>query len=158
VEPQMFKKILFYADFSENSRWAFAYALRLANTFQAKLLILHVTRGPVYPEQLLYYLPPERLEERTAMKMGEIKKELDAHYLQRVEGFKEYEILLREGVTFYEIIQMAKEEYVDLIVMGSLKKKGMKELLFGSTAEMVLKESPCPVLIIGTPGERISMP
>jgi nucleotide-binding universal stress UspA family protein len=153
----MFKKILFFADFSENSHWAFTCALNLAKTFHAKLLVLHVTWGPRYPEQLLFYLPPEKLEEKTAFKMDDIKKNLNTHYLQEMEDFEEYEILLREGFAFYEIIQMAKKESVDLIVMGTYRKKGIEELLFGSTAEKVLKESPCPVLIAGLRGKRYSM-
>jgi nucleotide-binding universal stress UspA family protein len=55
----MFKKILFFAEFSEISRKAFTYALHLAKIHQAKLLILVVTAAPGYPEALLFYLPPE---------------------------------------------------------------------------------------------------
>ena len=154
----MFKKILFFGDFSKNSRWAFTYALNLAKTFHAKLLILHVARGPVYPEQLLFFLPSEKLEEQQAFKMEEIKRELNTYYLQKMEGFKEYEILLRGGVAFYEIIQTTKKESVDLIVMGTYGKKGIEQFLFGSTAEKVLKESPCPVLIVGLQSEKFIMP
>jgi nucleotide-binding universal stress UspA family protein len=154
----MFKKILFISDFSENSRWAFTYALNFAKTFHAKLLILHVIRGQKYPEQLLFYLPPEKLEEQKTFKMEELKRELNTYYLKNMEGFKEYEVLLREGVAFYEIIQITKEESVDLIVMGTYGKKGIEEFLFGSTAEKVLGESPCPVLIVGLLREKFIMP
>jgi len=154
----MFKEVLFFADFSENSRWAFPYALNLARTFHAKLLILHVARRPVYPEQLLFFLPSEKLEEQQTFKMEEIKRKLNTYYLQKMEGFKEYEILLREGVASYEIIQTTKKESVDLIVMGTYGKEGTEEFLFGSTAEKLLKESPCPVLIVGLQGEKFIAP
>lgn len=144
----MFKKILFFADFSENSRRAFTYAINLARAFHARLLILHVTQRPVYPEQLLYYLPPKKLEKQKALEIERIENELNDHYLQKIEGFKEYEVLLREGAVFYEIIQMAKKESVDVIVIGTRRKKGIFDILFGSTSEILAKESPCPVLIV----------
>lgn len=144
----MFKKIMFSSDFSENSRQAFTYAINLARTFHARLLILHVIRGPVYPEQLLYYLPPKKLEEQKALRIERIENELNNHYLQKIEGFKEYEVLLREGAVFYEIIEVAKKESVDVIVIGRRRKKGIIDILFGSTSEILAKESPCPVLIV----------
>jgi nucleotide-binding universal stress UspA family protein len=154
----MFKKILSCTDFSENSHWAFTYALTLAKTFKSKLLILHVTPEPVHPDQLSIYLPPEKLEELKASQKKELDKELKTHYLQKMRGFKNYQVIFKEGEPFLEIIQMARKESVDLIVMGTHGRTGLDHILFGSTAEKVVRKSPCPVMTIRLPGKQFTMP
>lgn len=154
----MFKKILFCTDFSEDSHWAFTYALDLAKTYKATLLIFHVTYEPVHPEQLSLYLPPEKLEELKTSQKKEIDQQLKAHYTQKMGRFKNYQIFLKVGEPFLEIIQKAKKDSADLIVMGTHGRTGLDHILFGSTAEKVVRKSPCPVLTIRHPGRRFSMP
>ena len=156
----MFKKILFCTDFSENSHLAFTYALDLAKTYQVQLLILHVTPNPLYPysDQLSLYLSEEKMEELEGSEREKVDRELNTHYLQKMDGFKDYKVLLKKGVAFYEIIQTVKEESVDLVVMGTHGRTGLDHILFGSTAEKVVRKSPCPVLTIRLPGKRFKMP
>jgi len=156
----MFKKILFCTDFSENAHWAFTYALDLAKTYQAKLLILHVTPDPVfiYPDLINAYISEKILLEIEASEEKKMDQEFDTYYLQKMDGFKDYKVLLKKGVAFYEIIQTAREEAVDLIVMGTHGKTGLDHILFGSTAERVVRKSPCPVLSVRLPGKRFVMP
>ena len=154
----MFKKILFCTDFSEDSHWAFTYAFDLAKTYKCKLFIIHVTPEPVHPEQLSIYLPQEKLEELRASQKKEIDQQLVTHYLKKMKRFKNYQVVLKEGEPFVEIIQMAKRESTDLIVMGTHGRTGLDHILFGSTAEKVVRKSPCPVLTIRLPGKRFSMP
>jgi nucleotide-binding universal stress UspA family protein len=154
----MFKKILFCTDFSENSHWAFTYALNLAKNYKSKLFIIHVTPVPNHPEQLSIYLPPEKLEELRIAQRKELEKELKTFYLRKLKEFKNYKIFFKEGEPFIEIIQMAKKESVDLIVMGTHGRTGLNHVLFGSTAEKVVRKSPCPVLTIRLPGKRFKMP
>jgi nucleotide-binding universal stress UspA family protein len=154
----MFKKILFCTDFSENSHWAFTYALNLAKNYKSKLFIIHVTPVPNHPEQLSIYLPPEKLEELRIAQRKELEKELKTFYLRKLKEFKNYKIFFKEGEPFIEIIQMAKKKSVDLIVMGTHGRTGLDHVLFGSTAEKVVRKSPCPVLTIRLPGKRFKMP
>src|SRR5512139_47516 len=154
----MFKKILFCTDFSKNSHWAFTYALNLAKNYNAKLFILHVTPVPTCPEQLTIYLPPEKLRELMIAQKNELEKELNTHYLRKLSEIEKYKVLFKEGEPFMEIIQMAKKESVNLIVMGTHGRTGLDHVLFGSTAEKVVRKSPCPVLTIPLPGKRFKMP
>ena len=154
----MFKKILFCTDFSEDSHWAFTYAFDLVKTYKCKLFIFHVTPEPVHPEQLSIYLPQEKLGELRASQKKEIDRQLVTHYLKKMKRFKNYQVVLKEGEPFVEIIQMAKRESTDLIVMGTHGRTGLDHILFGSTAEKVVRKSPCPVLTIRLPGKRFSMP
>lgn len=154
----MFKKILFCTDFSEDSHWAFSYALNLAKTYQSKLFILHVTPEPVHPEQLSIYLSEEKLKELKVSQKKELEHQLKTHYLKKLRGFKNYEVLIREGEAFLEILQTAKKKSVDLIVMGTHGRTGLDHILFGSTAEKVVRRSPSPVLTVRLPGRKFSMP
>jgi nucleotide-binding universal stress UspA family protein len=154
----MFKKILFCTDFSENAQWAFTYALRLAKTFKSKLLILHVTPEPVHPEQLSIYLPEEKLDELRISQKKEIDQQLKTRYIKKMRAFKDYKVVLKEGEPFVEIIQIAKKNSADLIVMGTHGRSGLDHILFGSTAEKVVRKSPCPVLTIRLPGRKFTMP
>lgn len=154
----MFKKILFCTDFSENSHFAFTYALHLARTHRSKLLILHVSPEAVFPEQLSIYLPSEKMEEFwSSQKMG-VDQEIKTNYIQKMEGFDNYRVLFKEGEPFLEIIRTAKGESVDLIVMGTHGRTGLDHIFFGSTAERVVRKSPCPVMTIRLPGKEFIMP
>jgi nucleotide-binding universal stress UspA family protein len=156
----MIREILFCTDFSENSHWAFTYALDLAKTYHARLLILHVMRDPIfiYPEEMSGLVAEERLQEFEVIEKEKMDQELDTHYLRQMGEFKDYRALMKKGIAFYEIIQTAKEETVDLIVMGTHGRTGLDHVLFGSTAERVVRKSPVPVLTVRLPGKRFVMP
>jgi nucleotide-binding universal stress UspA family protein len=90
-----------------------------------------------------------------------VKQEINTRYLSKIEGFKKVEIFAREageGQAFYEIIQVARKESADLIVMGTHGRTGIDHLLLGSIAENVVRKSPCPVLTVRLPGIKFIMP
>jgi len=146
----MFKKILFCTDFSENSHYAFSYALNLAKTYKAKLCILHVT-----PEPVDIYRPSEDVEKVVkSHRQKVIDQEMKTQYLDKMEGYKDCKVLVKEGLVFDEIIQTAKKESVSVIVMGTHGRTGIDKILVGSTAEKVVRNSPVPVLTVRLPGKK----
>lgn len=154
----MFKKILFCTDFSENSHYAFTYALDLAKTYKSSLVIFHVTPPPVHPEQLSIYLPTEKLEELKKSQKQEVEHLLKENYLKKMSNFKNVRVVFKEGEPFVEIIRMARKESADIIVMGTHGRTGLDHVFFGSTAEKVVRKSPCPVLTVRLPGRKFRMP
>ena len=62
------------------------------------------------------------------------------------------------GTTFLEIIQAARDEGVDMIVMGTHGRTGLAHVLIGSVAERVVREAPCPVLTVKNPKHEFVKP
>jgi len=135
------KTILFPTDFSEASEAAFQYAVEFARGSNGRLLIVHV-QEPIHPivGGELAYLPsfetdPEQLAAALSKIVPDDPQLTYAHQL--VQG---------EPVT--EIVNLAKAEHADLIILGTHGRTGVARLLMGSTAEQVLRRAPCPVLAV----------
>jgi nucleotide-binding universal stress UspA family protein len=71
---------------------------------------------------------------------------------------KDVEKIVERGVPFVEIIRTAKEKKADLIVIGTHGRTGIDHMLFGSTAEKVVRKAPCPVLTVRIAGKEFKMP
>jgi nucleotide-binding universal stress UspA family protein len=142
----MFKAILFATDFSESSDHAFQYALSLARRFESRLGIIHVISEPV--DLRGFYVPHisfDKLEEEIeqgALKIMEKFCRTHAHDYARLESF------VVPGIPYDEIIKKAEEISADLIVVGTHGRTGLDHVLFGSTAEKVVRKSLIPVMTI----------
>ena len=75
-----------------------------------------------------------------------------------IKGKISVEAVVVQGVPFTEIIRMAKEYMVDLIVLGTHGRTGLSQAIMGSVAERVVRKSPCPVLTIRHPEHEFIMP
>jgi universal stress protein A len=104
------------------------------------------------------YLSKEKLEELKSSQTEDVHKEIKMNYLQKMKGFDNYRVLLEEGEPFLKILQIVKKESVHLIVMGTHGRTGLDHILFGSTAERVVRKSPCPVMTVRLPGKKFTMP
>lgn len=142
----MFKTILFATDFSESSDHAFQYALSLARKFDSLLGIIHVISEPV--DLRGFYVPHisfDKLEEEIeegARKMMEKFCRTHSQEYSKVESF------VVPGIPYDEIIRKALEIGADLIVIGTHGRTGLDHVLFGSTAEKVVRKSTIPVMTI----------
>lgn len=142
-------KILTAIDFSENSECAFDYALTLATRFNAELTIIHVINEPV--DLRGFYVPHisfEQLEkeiEESAVKM------MDAFCSSKLGTFSNYKTVIVTGIPCDEITSAAAKMDASLIVLGTHGRTGLDRILFGSTAERVVRSAACPVLTVRLP-------
>ncbi len=141
-----FKKILFATDFSEISAYAFDYAATLAKKFNSRLIIMHVINEPV--DLRGFYVPHisfDTIEREIALSA---EKMMDKFCDQKLSNFDNFEKCTVSGIPYEEILKKADVENVDLIVMGTHGRAGIDHLLFGSTAERVVRKAACPVLTV----------
>lgn len=141
-----FSTILVAVDFSDSSDNAFQMALALADKFCAQLVILHVINEPI--DLRGFYVPHisfEKLEEE--IEEG-AKKMMESFCRQHIDSFDKYEPLIVPGLPFEEIINQSEKCGADLIVLGTHGRTGLDHVLFGSTAEKVVRKSSLPVLTV----------
>ena len=151
------KSILLPTDFSDHSKHAFDYALSFAAQYKAKLYVQHVL---ISPHALVgYEAAPFVSYERLYAEMRKSAEEAMSHFISE-EAKKEVEIetVFSQGTPFLEIVKLAREKDVDLIVIATHGRTGLKHVFFGSVAEKVVRKSPCPVLSIRHPGHEFVMP
>lgn len=141
-----FKSVLFATDFSESSDHAYEYAYTVAKCFNARLLILHVINELV--DLRGFYVPHisiDKLEEEMAESANKMMtKFINTHS----QGYDRIESIVTPGIPYDEILKKAEEESVDLIVLGTHGRTGLDHVLFGSTAEKVVRKSTIPVMTI----------
>ena len=144
-----FEKILIAIDFSENSEYAFEYALTLATQFQAELTILHVINEPV--DLRGFYVPHISFEQLEKEIEEGAEKMMEKFCQTRMGDFSNYKTAIVTGIPYEEIIKKAEDTGSSLIVLGTHGRTGLDHLIFGSTAERVVRSASCPVLTIRMP-------
>ena len=77
---------------------------------------------------------------------------MDSFCLEHLQEDDDYESLLVSGLAYDEIIKQAQHANADLIVLGTQGRTGLDHVLFGSTAEKVVRKSPIPVLTVSAAG------
>ena len=143
--------ILLPTDFSECANYALSYAASLARSASAPIICLHVVE-PVVPTVgytgLTEPLPladlSEQLEESAERELPKIGGGEECSGLQVEE-------VIAHGDAAAEIVRVARERNVDLIVIASHGRTGLGRILFGSTAESVVRHAHCPVLVVKPP-------
>lgn len=151
------KKILFPTDFSEAAHEASKYALSFARDFKAHLYVLHVVNEKIFTEGL--NLPRVvSIDELEKELMEEGRKRLKTLYPAEEVKDLEWEGVIRKGKPFLEIIRFAKENDIDLVVIGTHGRSGFEHIIFGSTAEKVVRKAPCPVLSVRPAQREFVMP
>lgn len=141
-----FKTILFALDFSQSSDYAFQYALSLTRKYQARLLIVHIINEPV--DLRGFYVPHISFEKLEQEIEEGAKKMMEKFCREQLGDYSNYETFLLPGIPYDEIIKKAEEQSADLIIMGTHGRTGLDHVLFGSTAEKVVRKSAIPVMTI----------
>ncbi len=148
MEYPKYKKVLFCTDFSENADYAFGFAYGITKRDEGLLYILHVLPDNPYQAYAESYITGEDLEKLQRAIEEDLDDKYKEHYVEKIKNGTKFEIVTRSGREDEEIINFAKKENVDLIVMGTHGRTGIEHVFFGSVAEKVLRHSPLPVFII----------
>jgi universal stress protein A len=138
--------ILVPIDFSVHSKVALSYAILIAQRFGASLHLIYVVEPTIYPADLGFgqvVLPgvEDELREKGAEELeGLIEREIG----RRVRATS----VVRTGNPHQEILREAEEKQADLIIVATHGHTGVEHMLFGSTADRVVRHATCPVLTV----------
>jgi len=151
------KKVLCPVDFSENAGHALDYAIAFATVHHAELRIMHVMQLPwlAVPTDPM---APEFSAEVMNDYADSCKRQLDALVESVTDQYAHVTHELCSGAPFMEIIRVAREQSIDLIVIGTHGRTGLAHMMMGSVAEKVVRKAPCPVLSVKHPGHTFVMP
>jgi acetoin utilization protein AcuB len=136
-----YRRILCPVDFDDNSMQALDTAANLARESNGTVFVLHVVPMILAPTAMPVYVDLYKGQEETARaKLLEI-----AH--KRLAGLK-FELLTHTGEPAGTILNAEKKTSADVVVMATHGRRGFKRFFLGSIAEVVLRESACPVLTV----------
>lgn len=135
------KHILVGTDFSEASRAAVTTARNYASALGARLTVLHV-----YPPQVDALGPAAARVER--MHLGRAVHETLGQLMDRTSGIAELHAEVLSGEHAAPVLcEYAKNNGVDLIIVGSRGMTGLRRLLIGSVADRVVTQASCAVMV-----------
>jgi len=143
------RNILLATDFSAFSESALYYAAAIARHTGATVHLAHV----IVPEAWQYLcaetmpIPFEQLREGAERQMT---------YFLQSEALKDvpHRAWIEEGPVWDALESLIQHQHIDLAVVGTHGRTGLKKLLLGSVAEEIIRVSPCPVLAVGPQAER----
>jgi nucleotide-binding universal stress UspA family protein len=140
------KKILVPVDFSSHSAEAVRFAADLSRRYEASLELIHAFYMQTYALPEGYVVPtPEQFDLVVQQLEGQL---VSAKNAALEAGASSVETRLLQGRPTSEILRVAREDKIDLIVMGTHGRTGLKHLWIGSVAENVVRHAVCPVLTV----------
>jgi nucleotide-binding universal stress UspA family protein len=122
------QNILVAIDYSDDSQQALHWGADLAGKYGATLLVLHV--------------------QPTSFAREDHIRQLHDFASRQLKAQVPLRVTVAVGEPAEEILRVAREEWIDLIVMGTHGRTGVRHLLFGSVAEEVTRQAPCPVFTV----------
>jgi nucleotide-binding universal stress UspA family protein len=143
------KNVLVAVDFGEASEAALVYARNFARNFGARLHVLHVLENT--------FLRP-MANDPYVVETATTRQLLDRLTDDDRETLRALPVIRKSDAPADEIVRYAKDEHIDLIVLGTHGRKAMAHLLVGSVAERVVRTAPCPVLTVRHPEREFVVP
>lgn len=143
------RTILLTTDFSDTSLKALDPARALAKRFGARIVLVYVEEDRLPPLVVEYMAVG--VEDVLHQQVDRAKVRLAEFARQHLAGFEDVEPIVAVGTPHVEIVRLAEEKAVDLIVMATHGRGFISHAILGSTAERVLRRAPCPVMITREP-------
>ncbi len=146
------KTIVLGTDFSQSANAALTYAIGIAKKFDARLVIVVVYDAVHLMIEMLPELGPVPEEFPSNFPTREkLQKALDGLAAQAAAEGVQTETQIKDGRAYVSLIQVARDMKAGMLIMGTRGLKGVDHFLIGSTAEQVVRMSPCPVLTVRVP-------
>lgn len=144
------RKILCPTDFSAASLEALKQATALARGAKARLVVMYVVNQKMFSEglNLARVSTPEALGQEMA---DEGRRRLKSLIPAEEREGLDWETNVRSGNPAEEVMRYARENDVDMIVIGSAGHSAVERMMFGSTAEKVVRGAHCSVLVVRPP-------
>jgi nucleotide-binding universal stress UspA family protein len=151
------KHILAPTDFSEHNQFALKYACAFADQFGAVIHLLNVV--PIMSSEAMEW-------DLTGVTFQDMETQTRDRAVNQLEDLRnkwaEYsfpiDCTVVSGTPFVEIVRYARENDIDLIVLGTHGRGALAHMLMGSVAERVVRKAPCPVLTVKHPEHEFVMP
>src|SRR5262249_23182424 len=144
-----FKNILFPTDFSPHARAALKYAAAFAHSCGGRVVLFSV-QGAKVPDDLLT-LPEHIFVDQENNWLMQVRSEVRRLLADPLLSGLEVEPVIVEGEPAAEIAKAVMKYGIDLVTIVTHGRKGLARALWGSTAEEIIAEAPCPVLTIRPP-------
>jgi nucleotide-binding universal stress UspA family protein len=140
------KKILITLDYDSTSQKVAETGVNLAKAMNAEIILLHVISNPVF-----YYSQYSGMYQQLEL-LDDLKKAAQSFLNKTKLNLRNEAIqtLIAEGNTADKILESAKNTKADIIVIGTHSRKWLENILMGSVAEKVLKDSTIPLFIVPT--------
>lgn len=145
IKMKEIKTILCAVDLSDHSKAVAEYASMLARKLSARVVVVYT--APSLSQYVGFHVPPNTIENFVGEIVTGAEQSMEAFVAENFSGIDaKGQVLI--GYAAEEILNRAREEKVDMIVMGTHGRKGIDRILFGSVAEKVVKNADMPVLTI----------
>ena len=149
---KLFSNIVFGTDFSKAADYAYQWAYNLAKEVGAKLHLFHAC--DINTSAAGVIMGQAEIEN----KIQEAKAKMEARYISKMNGYDNYDIEVREGIPYIEILKLAREKTGDLIVMAHHTREiDPEKAALGSTVEQVVLRSACPVASVNHPDKVVDL-
>lgn len=143
AKPLKLKNILWTTDFSSASKASLPHAVAIARQYESKVFLAHVVVPNPYP-----MVSPEAMPYIQEIRQGTSKRLSELAGSDELKGIP-HELLLVQGEVAEELNKLVKEHDIDLLVLATHGRRGLRRFLLGSVAEEVWRTAACPVLTVG---------
>jgi nucleotide-binding universal stress UspA family protein len=152
--PLQLRTILLPTDFSGCANYAVAYAAAIARAARAKIICIYVLEPMVPAVGYTGLADPMPMADISEQLEDSAERELpQVVHCEELQGL-DVEEVITHGDAAAEIVRVASERGVDLIVIASHGRTGLGRMIFGSTAEAVVRHARCPVLVVKPPADE----
>jgi nucleotide-binding universal stress UspA family protein len=140
------QKILFPVDFAAHFETLVPWVATFADKFGATVYMLFVAQD--LSSFSTFYVPHGNIQGFQEEALGAARKKMATVAQEVHKKLPRLETRVELGSPAAKILEVARKEKIDLIIMGAHGRKGLDRAIFGSVADKVVQEAPCPVVTI----------